>query len=56
VFSVFDWGIDMSNGYIHVPTRPGLGVDVDEDAAARHPHTPGYLPALRDAMGAVHDW
>ena len=56
VFSVFDWGIDVREGYIHVPARPGLGVDVDEDAAAQHPYTPGYLPALRDAMGAVHDW
>jgi mannonate dehydratase len=56
VYSVFDWGIDMSDGYLHVPARPGLGVDIDEDAAATHPYTPGYLPTLQDAMGAVHDW
>lgn len=56
VFDVFDWGIEMRDGHIHAEDRPGLGVEVDEAAAARHPYRPAYLPTLRDGMGAVHDW
>jgi galactonate dehydratase len=28
---------DVRNGYIAVPTRPGLGIDLDESALARFP-------------------
>ncbi|MCH8097972.1 MAG: mandelate racemase/muconate lactonizing enzyme family protein [Proteobacteria bacterium] len=35
------------NGYIDLPTAPGLGVDLDEEALARHPGKPFPLRALR---------
>ncbi|MEL6957950.1 MAG: mandelate racemase/muconate lactonizing enzyme family protein [Pseudomonadota bacterium] len=31
--------IKVENGYIPVPTAPGLGIDVDEDLARAHPYT-----------------
>jgi galactonate dehydratase len=39
--------IETVDGYIEVPDRPGLGVDIDEDVALAHPSrgntsTPGY--------------
>jgi len=48
--------ITYSNGYIHVGGKPGLGVDVGEDAAAKYKYNPKFLPTLRDKEGAVHNW
>jgi galactonate dehydratase len=31
--------IRWENGYVLVPTAPGLGVELDEEVAARHPYT-----------------
>jgi len=31
-------GITVENGYVHAPTAPGLGIDVDEDLARSHPY------------------
>ena len=31
--------ITVENGYVPVPTAPGLGIDVDEDLARAHPYT-----------------
>jgi galactonate dehydratase len=28
----------VQGGYIPLPTRPGLGIDLDENALARHPY------------------
>ena len=30
--------IEVDNGYIEVPTAPGLGIELDEDALAEHPY------------------
>ena len=46
----------FSNGYLHVRDAPGLGVDIDEAAAARYPYSRAYLPMTRRADGAVMDW
>ena len=32
--------IEVVGGYIAPPTRPGLGIDVDEQAAAKYPFKP----------------
>jgi galactonate dehydratase len=34
-------------GYIELPTAPGLGVDVDEEALKRHPAKPYSNRSLR---------
>ena len=43
-------------GYLHPSEEPGLGVDIDEDAAARYPYQPRYLPVNRRRDGSMHDW
>jgi len=35
------------NGYIELPTAPGLGVDVDEEALKEHPGKPYATRKLR---------
>ncbi len=30
----------VEDGYIQIPTGPGLGIDLNEDALARHPYEP----------------
>ncbi len=51
--SIGDWGgfhsevlttaIQWENGYVIVPTEPGLGVDIDESIALAHPYTRSEL-------------
>ena len=46
----------IKDGYLHVPDRPGLGVDLDEDViAANPPRSFAYFKNLRDDTGAVVD-
>ena len=44
------------NGYLQVSDAPGLGTDVNEELAAKHPYQRAYLPTVRRADGSVHDW
>ncbi len=44
------------DGYLYVSDAPGLGVDVDEKAAAKYPYERAYLPNSRRADGSVMDW
>ncbi len=53
--AVITGGPTFQDGYLHVTDAPGLGTDVDEAAAARHPYRRGYLPTVRRADGSVHD-
>ncbi len=32
--------LEIQNGYIPLPTKPGLGIELDEDVIARHPGDP----------------
>jgi mannonate dehydratase len=49
-----DWA--FHNGLMHPGDAPGLGVEVDEEAAARFPYDPKSLPVNRRTDGSVHDW
>lgn len=42
----------LVDGHMLVPNAPGLGIDIDEEACARHPHKP-Y--ALRHYVGKLTD-
>jgi len=53
---VFRTSYRFEGGMLHPGEAVGLGVDYDEDAAARFPYAPAYLPAARLADGTVHDW
>ena len=53
---VFASAVTYRDGYLHPGDVPGLGVEYDDVAAARHPYSPAYLPTNRLADGTVHDW
>jgi len=53
---VFHVSYQFSDGSMHPGGTPGLGVELDEKAAARYPYEPRYLPVARLADGTVHDW
>ena len=38
-FDLIKHTLTVEDGYIPVPTAPGLGIDVDEDLARAHPFT-----------------
>ena len=48
--------IEVVNGYIDPPTRPGLGIDVNEQAAAKYPFQPETMQRYFHPDGAVADW
>ncbi|MHB1489596.1 MAG: D-mannonate dehydratase ManD [Cellulomonas sp.] len=56
VDDVFRHAYTYSSGYLHPGDAPGLGVEVDEEAAAAYPYTPAYLPVARTHDGAMTDW
>jgi mannonate dehydratase len=53
---VFTTGYTYAEGMLDLSDAPGLGVDVDEEAAARYPYAPRYLPVARLRDGSMHDW
>ena len=40
--------IQWQDGFIIPPTRPGLGIELNEDVAERHAYTGGVFPELVD--------
>ncbi|MGP3988431.1 D-mannonate dehydratase ManD [Streptomyces sp. 3N207] len=53
---VFRGGVTFADGMLNPPEEPGLGVEYDEQAAARFPYERRYLPVARRLDGSVHDW
>jgi mannonate dehydratase len=53
---VFRASYTWRDGMLHPGDAPGLGVDLDTDAAGRYPYVQAYLPYNRLADGTVHDW
>lgn len=47
---------EYRDGYLWPSEAPGLGVDLDEAAAAKYPYERSYLPVVRREDGSVHDW
>jgi mannonate dehydratase len=54
--AVFPHSYTFDAGRLHPGEEPGLGVDIDEAQAARHPYQPALLPVARLADGTMHDW
>jgi mannonate dehydratase len=55
--TVFQTGYRFEDGLLHPGDRPGLGVEMDLEAAAAFPYQAAYLPVNRLAVdGTVHDW
>ncbi|GGF13328.1 D-mannonate dehydratase ManD [Subtercola lobariae] len=53
---VFHTSYTFENGLLHPGETPGLGVSLDEDAAAAYPYVQAYLPVNRLLDGTMHDW
>ncbi|QIQ06414.1 D-mannonate dehydratase ManD [Streptomyces liangshanensis] len=53
---VFRPSYRFTGGLLHPSDEPGLGVEFDEEVAARFPYEPAYLPVNRLGDGTVHDW
>ncbi len=57
-FEVVDGPIKMVDGFWQVPSRPGLGIEVDEVACARHPFEPEVQHTTNAVLedGTIVDW
>jgi mannonate dehydratase len=54
--AVFPHAYRYADGYLHPGDEPGLGVDIDEELAARYPYRPASLPVNRLQDGTLHSW
>ena len=48
--------VKVVNGHAAIPTLPGLGIDIDEAAAARYPFQPEAAQRYFHSDGSVADW
>ena len=53
---LFDGGPVVKNGYAELPDRSGLGIELNEEAAARYPYQPVDRPDWRWEDGSVAEW
>jgi galactonate dehydratase len=53
---VVDGGVEIVDGHVLPPTRPGIGIEVDEAAAAAFPYAPEPPLETFHPDGAVADW
>jgi galactonate dehydratase len=53
---VVDADLRIADGYAQPPSRPGIGVDLDRAAAARHPYAPVRVPQWFHDDGSPADW
>jgi len=48
--------VEWADGYLLPPTRPGLGIEFDREAARAHPFRLVEMPTLRAPDGSVTNW
>jgi mannonate dehydratase len=53
---VFPHAYSFKDGYLHPGNEPGIGVDIDEALAAKHPYEPKQLPVARLQDGTMWNW
>lgn len=53
---VFPHHYTFADGMLHPSNAPGLGVDIDENLAAKYPYHRAYLPVNRKLDGTMHSW
>ena len=54
--AVFPHAYRYADGMLHPGDQPGLGVDIDEAAAARFPYKRAFLPVNRLEDGTMFNW
>ena len=54
--AVFPHSYRFADGLMYPSEEPGLGVDIDDEAAAEYPYRSAYLPVSRLEDGSMHDW
>lgn len=58
-YDVVEGQPEFSNGYITIPQKPGLGIEINEKLAARHPfkqEPPAIIESARISDGTVVNW
>lgn len=53
---VFPHAWSFADGYLTPGEEPGLGVDIDEDLAAKYEYQRSYLPLSRKVDGTISSW
>jgi mannonate dehydratase len=53
---VFPHHYSFREGTMYPGDAPGLGVEIDEAAAAEYPYDRAYLPVNRKLDGTLHSW
>ena len=54
--AVFPHAYSFADGLMHPGDAPGLGVELDEALAAKHPYKRAYLPVNRLEDGTMWSW
>ncbi|MDP9794049.1 mannonate dehydratase [Catenuloplanes nepalensis] len=55
-YEVFRGTPRLESGMLHPSDEPGLGMEYDDEVAARFPYDAKYLPVARRLDGSMHDW
>jgi galactonate dehydratase len=55
-YDVVDDALDVRDGYIYPPNRPGIGIEIHEKEAAKHPYQPELEMRYFHPDGSVADW
>ena len=53
---VFPHSYFFDSGYLYLTDAPGLGVEFNEELAAKHPYEKAYLPVNRLEDGTMYNW
>ncbi len=56
VNEVFKVNYHLHKGYLYINDNPGIGVDIDEESAARFPYAKASLPVNRKSDGTMFYW
>ena len=54
--AVFPHAYTFEDGTMHPGEAPGIGVDINEELAAKYPYQRAYLPVNRKLDGTMHNW
>ena len=53
---IFKYQLNLEKGLLYLDETPGLGVDFDEEAAAKYPYKRSYLPVSRLRDDSIWYW